>query len=66
MKTAGIIIMILGAVGLIISIVDYANQTDKFSLLGLEITVSEGSLTPIIVTGIIFFAGFLLTLGKRK
>ena len=66
MKTAGLILMILGAIGLLISAINYANETDKFSLLGIDVTISEGNITPIIVTGIVFLLGFVLTLGKRK
>lgn len=66
MKTAGIILIVFGGIGLIISIIDYANKTDKFNLFGLEVTVSEGNVTPIIVTGIILFIGTVLTLSKRK
>jgi len=66
MKIAGIILTVIGAVGLIISGINYANQTDKLNLLGAEITVSEGSITPIIITGVIFFIGLIMVLARRK
>ena len=66
MKITGLILSILGAVGLIIAIINYANQTDKFNFLGLNITVSQGSIVPIIVTGIILLLGIIITMSKRN
>ncbi len=66
MKAAGIILLIIGGIGLIISGINYANQTDKFSLLGLDITVSEGNIAPLIITGVVFLVGLVLTVSKKK
>jgi len=66
MKTSGIILTIIGAVGLIISGINYAEQTDKFSFLGAEITISEGSIIPLVITGIIFLIGLIMVLSKRN
>jgi hypothetical protein len=66
MRNTGIVLMILGFIGLIISVINYINQTEKFGIFGLEVTISEGSIIPIIVTGAIFIVGFLFTLGKRS
>ncbi len=66
MKIIGLILGVLGAVGLIIAIINYANQTDKFNFLGLKITVSQGSIVPIIVAGIILLLGIIIALSKRN
>ena len=66
MKIAGIILIILGAIGLIISGINYANQTDKFNLLGINITISQGSIVPIIVTGIVLILGIILIIPKSR
>jgi hypothetical protein len=66
MKITGLILSIVGAIGLIIAVINYANQTDKFSFLGLNITVSQGSIVPIIVSGIILLLGIIITMSKRN
>ena len=66
MKITGIILVILGIIGLIISGINYANQTDKFSLLGINITISQGSFVPIIITGIVLILGIILIIPKNR
>ncbi len=66
MKITGIILVILGIIGLIISGINYANQTDKFSLLGINITISQGSIVPIIITGIVLILGIILIIPKSR
>jgi hypothetical protein len=66
MKILGTVITIIGVVGLIITSINYANQTDKFSLLGLNITVSQGNIIPIIVAGVVLFLGLILLIVPKK
>ncbi len=66
MKIAGAVLLIIGLIGFIISVVDYINKTNRFSFLGLEVTISEGSLVPLIISGVVFLLGTILIIGKRK
>ncbi|MGA9292521.1 MAG: hypothetical protein WBV81_08005 [Ignavibacteriaceae bacterium] len=66
MKIIGYILTVLGAAGLIISVINYSNQTDKFNLFGLNITVSQGSIMPIIITGIVLILGIIITISSKN
>ena len=67
MKTLAIILTIVGAVALIVTAIDYANQSESFKFLGAEITVrEEGSLTPLLVSGGVLGLGLLLLLTNKK
>ena len=65
MKILGIIFLLAGAVGLVVTGINYANQTDKFNLLGLNITVSQGSILPIIIAGLVLLIGIVLLISKQ-
>ncbi|MFZ0453432.1 MAG: hypothetical protein WCE54_21240 [Ignavibacteriaceae bacterium] len=66
MKIIGYILTVLGAAGLIISVINYSNQTDKFNLFGLNITVSQDSIMPIIITGIVLILGIIITISSKN
>lgn len=66
MKIVGIILLIVGLVALLITGIQYINDSESFSLLGLDVAVSTGNITPVIISGIIFIIGLVITLGKRS
>lgn len=66
MKIVGIILLVVGLVALLITGIEYINDSESFSLLGLDVAVSKGNITPVIISGILFIVGLVITLGKRR
>ncbi len=65
MKILGIILLIAGAIGLVVTGINYANQTDQLNLLGLKVTLSQGSILPIIIAGLVLVVGIILSVSKQ-
>ncbi|WP_162415291.1 hypothetical protein [Cyclobacterium roseum] len=66
MKTAGIILLILGAVGTIVFGIQAMQDSESFSLLGLDIAVSSANWTPVIVSVVLLIIGLVLTFRDKK
>lgn len=66
MKIVGIILLIVGLVALLITGIEYINDSESFSFLGLDVAVSKGNITPVIISGIVFIIGLVMTLGRRR
>ncbi len=66
MRAVGIILAVLGAIALIVTGINYANQTDKLNFLGLNVTVSQGNIAPIIVAGVVFLIGIIFTATAKR
>jgi hypothetical protein len=66
MRTAGIVLLVIGIVGLIVFGIQTIQDTETFSFLGLDIGVSKANWTPVIISAIIFVIGIvLLSLNKK-
>ena len=66
MKTVGIILLILGIIGVVVFGIQAINDSESFSLLGLDIAVSKANWTPLILSGLVTLVGGLLTgMGKK-
>lgn len=65
-KTIGIILTIVGLIGTIITGVQAAEQSESFSLLGLDIGVSSANWTPLIISAAILIIGLVITFSGRK
>lgn len=66
MKTAGIILLILGAVGTIVFGIQAMQDSESFSLLGMDIAVSSANWTPVIVSVVLLIIGLVLTFRDKK
>ena len=66
MKIAGTILLILGIIGLIVFGVQAMNDSESFSFLGIDVAVSNANWTPVIVSGVVFIIGLVLTLSKKR
>lgn len=64
-KTVGIILIIGGIISLIITTINFINESESFNFLGLEVTVSQGSFMPMIISGIVLIAGLILLASSR-
>ena len=66
MRTAGIVLLIIGIAGMVVFGIQTIQQTETFSFLGIDIGVSQANWTPVIVSAIIFVIGIvLMSLSKR-
>lgn len=66
MKTIGIILLILGAVGTIVFGIQAMQESESFSLLGMEIAVSTANWTPVIISAIVLIIGIVMTTVGKK
>ncbi len=66
MKTAGIILLILGIIGLIIFGMQALSDSEAFNFLGMEIAVSTANWTPVILSAVVAIVGLVLTVTGKK
>jgi nitrate reductase gamma subunit len=64
-KTIGTILIIGGIISLIITTINFINESESFNFLGLEVTVSQGSFMPMIISGIVLIAGLILLASSK-
>lgn len=60
MKNAGSIITILGFIGVIYFGILYMQDTETFSVFGLDVAASTGDYTPIIISAIVMIGGIVM------
>ena len=65
MKAFGTILTLLGIAGIILFGIQAANNSETFSLFGVDVAVSEANWTPVIVSGVISVIGILILLIKK-
>ena len=58
--------MIVGLIGLIVFGYQAMQESESFSLLGMDIAVSSANWTPVIFSGILAVIGLILTLAARR
>ncbi|MFW6275607.1 MAG: hypothetical protein ACOC2M_03130 [bacterium] len=66
MKTAGIILLILGIIGLVIFGMQALSDSESFNFLGMEVAVSTANWTPVIVSAVVAIVGLVLTVTGKK
>jgi len=66
MRIAGIVLLVLGIIGLIVFGIQAFNDSESFSLLGMDVAVSKANWTPVIVSGAVTLVGLFLVITKRK
>ncbi len=66
MKTAGIILLILGIIGTIMFGIQAMQDSESFSLLGMDIAVSTANWTPVIISVVLLIIGLVLTFRGEK
>lgn len=64
MKKAGLIVLILGIAGVVYFGIQAANNSESFSFLGADVTISSANYTPLIISGVISLIGLVLYLKK--
>ena len=66
MKIAGIILTALGIIGLIIFGIQAMNDSESFSILGMDIAVSTANWTPVIISGVLTLIGVVVLATAKK
>lgn len=67
MRTAGIILLILGIIGLAFFGIQAINASETASVLGVEVAVSDANWTPVISSAVVTVLGIIfLLVGKKK
>ncbi len=66
MKVLGIVLVILGIIGVVVFGIQAINDSESFSLLGLDIAVSKANWTPLIVSAIVTMVGAFMTTRKAN
>lgn len=65
MRTAGIILIILGAIGTLLFGFQAIQDSESFTFLGMDIAVSTANWTPVIISVVLLIAGLVMaTRGK--
>ena len=66
MKTAGIILLVLGLIGTVYFGLQAINNSEAFNFLGIEVAVSSANWTPVIISAAVLVIGIILaSRGKR-
>ena len=60
MKTAGIVLIVIGIIGTILFGIQALDQSESFSLLGIDIAVSTANWTPVIISVVVLVIGIVL------
>ncbi|MFO7659275.1 MAG: hypothetical protein R6W78_19625 [Bacteroidales bacterium] len=66
MRTAGIILLIIGIVGTLVFGIQAIQDTETFSFLGLDIGISGANWSPVIISAVILVAGIVLMNFNRR
>ncbi|MBW6479142.1 MAG: hypothetical protein K0B37_06905 [Bacteroidales bacterium] len=66
MKTAGIILLVIGIVGTLVFGIQAIQDTETFSFLGIDIGVSSANWTPVIVSAVFLLVGIVLMSMNKK
>lgn len=66
MKTASTLLIILGIIGVIVFGIQAIQESESFSVLGMDVAVSKANWTPLIVSGAVLVAGLVLARVRRR
>lgn len=66
MRTAGIIILVLGIIGTLVFGIQALNDSETFNFLGIKIGVSTANWTPVIISVILVIAGLLMMQSRKR
>jgi hypothetical protein len=66
MRTIGIILLIIGAIGTIIFGIQAMQESESFSILGVDVAVSSANWTPVIISVIVLIVGLVMSAVGRK
>ncbi|MGB3586095.1 MAG: hypothetical protein WBA23_06125 [Tunicatimonas sp.] len=65
-RTTGIILTLVGLVSTTITGMQALEDSDSFSVLGLDVVVSKANYTPLIISVVVLIVGIILWTSSRK
>lgn len=66
MRTVGIVLLILGAIGTIIFGIQAMQDSESFSILGMDVAVSSANWTPVIISVVLLIVGAVMASAGKK
>lgn len=67
MRKIGLLILVVGLIGLIFFGYQAMQDSESFSVLGVDVAVSSANWTPVILSGVVFVIGLILSIvGSKK
>ncbi|MFW5975091.1 MAG: transglycosylase [Bacteroidota bacterium] len=66
MKKIGIVLLVIGIIGLIIFGIDAWQQSESFSVAGVEVAVSKANWSPVIASGAVAVLGVIFAIIGKK
>ena len=66
MKTAGIILLVLGIAGTIYFGLQALRNSESFNFLGIDVAVSSANWTPVIISAAVLIVGLVLTSRRKR
>ncbi|HZK07478.1 MAG TPA: hypothetical protein VFC92_04710 [Bacteroidales bacterium] len=66
MRVAGIILIVVGVIGLLVFGIQAMNDSETFSVFGLDVAVSSANWTPVILSGAVAVVGIIMASVRRK
>lgn len=65
-KTIGIVLTLVGLVSTTITGMQAVEDSDSFSILGMDVVVSKADYTPLIISVAVLIIGIFLWFGSRR
>ena len=66
MKTVGYVLFILGLIGVVVFGIQVLNDSESFSVLGVDVAVSKANWAPLIVSAVVLVIGLILPRTKKS
>ncbi len=66
MKKVGLLLLIAGIIGLAYFGYEAMQASESFSVLGVDVAVSQANWTPVIISGVVAIAGLIIYLVRKK
>ncbi|PRZ00236.1 transglycosylase [Marinilabilia salmonicolor] len=66
MKKIGLVLLIIGIIGLIFFGIEASQDSESFSVVGVDVAVSKADWTPVIVSGVVTVVGAVLMIFSKK
>ncbi len=66
MRTIGIILSVIGAIGAVVFGIQAMQDSESFSLLGVDVAVSSANWTPVIISVVVLVVGLIMAAAGRK
>lgn len=64
-KVTGSILTIGGLAFFIYTGINYLNESESFSMLGMDVVVSQGNILPVVISAVVLLLGIVLLVSKK-